>query len=87
MAFSMGEGGCSDECGRVCSGRAGYPMGRRRLLAKGRRRVQIFASPKGLAILQKFYLVHREELQTVGAQIIGLLLKRAVLKANREDGS
>ncbi|MFH1499810.1 MAG: MarR family transcriptional regulator [Verrucomicrobiota bacterium] len=38
-----------------------------------RRRVQVSLTAKGLAILEKLYRVHREELQSVGPQLIGLL--------------
>lgn len=38
-----------------------------------RRRVHVTLSAKGLAVLEKLYLVHREELQSVGPKLVSLL--------------
>lgn len=42
-----------------------------------RRRVQVALTAQGLAVLEKLYRVHQEELRSVGPQLIGLL-RRAV---------
>lgn len=42
-----------------------------------RRRVQVSLSAKGLTLLEKLYLVHRNELQSCGPQLIALLNKAA----------
>jgi DNA-binding MarR family transcriptional regulator len=44
-----------------------------------RRRVQVALSAKGLAILEKLYLAHRNELRSAGPQLIGLL-QQAITK-------
>jgi DNA-binding MarR family transcriptional regulator len=48
--------------------------------SEDRRRVQVSITPKGRAILEKLYLAHRKELQSVGPQLIELL-RRASLPA------
>ncbi len=42
-----------------------------------RRRVHVSLTSKGLRILEKLYRAHREELRSVGPQIVGLLRRAA----------
>jgi DNA-binding MarR family transcriptional regulator len=46
---------------------------RREASKEDRRRVQVTLTDKGLAVLEKLYRAHREELQSVGPQLVGLL--------------
>lgn len=50
-----------------------------------RRRVEVALTPKGREILEKLYRVHKEELRSVGPQLIGLL-RRAVDETPAEEG-
>jgi len=55
---------------------------RRSVSKEDRRRVQVTLSPKGLAILEKLYLAHRKELNSVGPQLVGLL-QQTITKNSR----
>lgn len=51
-----------------------------------RRQVQVRLTPKGLGVLEKLYRAHREELQSVGPQLVGLL-RRATTAARPIAGA
>lgn len=50
---------------------------RRTASKEDRRRVHVSLTAKGRAVLEKLYRAHREELQSVGPQLIGLLRRAA----------
>lgn len=50
---------------------------RRTVAKEDRRRVQVCLTKKGLAVLEKLYRVHRDELQSVGPQLVTLLHRAA----------
>lgn len=52
-----------------------------------RRRVHVSLTAKGLALLEKLYRVHREELRSVGPQLIGLLSRAAVPPGAEKRGA
>lgn len=51
-----------------------------------RRRVHVSLTAKGLSVLEKLYRAHREELQSVGPQLIGLLSRAATPPGAQKPG-
>lgn len=59
---------------------------RREASKTDRRRVEVSLTAKGLSILQTLYLAHREELQSAGPQLIGLLRRAAQPRGGEAGG-
>lgn len=57
---------------------------RRAISREDRRRVEVSLTAKGLAVLDKLYRAHREELQSVGPQLVGILRRAAAHPAAAE---
>ena len=54
---------------------------KRTVSREDRRRVHVFLTAKGLAVLEKLYRVHREELQSVAPKLVGLLRRATAANA------